>query len=153
MNRRMTQTEAGRITCKLFHEHKLTGWGLRYGNAKRVAGSCDYRHKRITLSKYLLAQRSYEESLNTIVHEIAHALTKGHNHDAVWAAKHRELGGDGKRCFQHHDEQAPIVGRCPHGKEFPRYRWPKRPDAWSCRCRSALLGGPSGKIVWERRAS
>ena len=148
MDRRMTPAEASRITCQLFHEHGLTGWGLKYGNAKRTAGSCDYRHKLITLSKYLMAQRPYEDTLNTITHEIAHALTRGHNHDRVWAAKHRELGGDGKRCFAHDDKHAPIVGRCPHGKEFPRYRMPKQLDVWRCRCRR-----PGGKIVWERRAS
>jgi hypothetical protein len=35
---------------------------------------------------------------DTIIHEIAHALTKGHNHNNVWKRKCIELGGDGQRC-------------------------------------------------------
>src|SRR6185369_17904164 len=30
--------------------------------------------------------------LNTIKHEVAHALTPGHGHDEIWAAKAHELG-------------------------------------------------------------
>jgi hypothetical protein len=149
----MTPAEAARLTRQLFDEHNLVGWKVTFGNAKRIAGTCSQHRKVITYSKYLLAQRSYEDSFDVVTHEVAHAIVGArHGHDRVWQAQHRALGGNGKRCFAHVDEQSPIVGRCPHGKEFARYRMPKRPDAWSCRCRKSAFGGPSGKIVWSKRA-
>ena len=150
--RHMTLAEARQLTQELFREHGLYGWKVAFGNAKRTAGTCNYRTKTITYSKYLMAQRPYADSWQTVTHEIAHALTPlDRGHGPAWKRQHIALGGNGKRCFAHVDKKSPIVGRCPHGKEFARYRMPKRPDAWSCRCRSQLLGGPSGRIVWTRR--
>ena len=40
-----------------------------------------------------------KEVTNTILHEIAHALTPGHHHDRVWKAKAREIGCTGDRCY------------------------------------------------------
>ena len=150
MDRRMTPLEAKRRTRQLLDDHGCSHWLIRLGNAKRQAGSCSYQKKVITLSKYLMAQRSYEDTENTITHEVAHALTMGHGHDAVWQAKHRELGGTGERTIKNHtDKISPWVGVCPHGKQFPRYRQPKRLDAWSCRCPG--FGG--NRVVWQRRVA
>jgi hypothetical protein len=67
----MTSAEALRATGALLREHGLVGWRVGFGHAKRTAGTCDHRMKVITLSKYLLAQRSYEDSMMTITHEVA----------------------------------------------------------------------------------
>ncbi|WRQ08712.1 SprT-like domain-containing protein [Mycobacterium phage miche] len=146
--RPMSPYEAQRITLDLILQHpkELGGYTVKLDNAKRRAGQCNHGLRVISLSKYLMAQRSYEDTHNTITHEIAHALVgPGHRHDAVWSRKHRELGGDGKRCFEHTDEKTPWVGRCPHGKEFGRYRAPKRLEGWRCKCPG------SGAVVWSRR--
>jgi predicted SprT family Zn-dependent metalloprotease len=132
----MSRAEATTLTVNLLCEHGLTpAWGVTFNRARRAAGTCNYRAKTITLSLPLLAQRSYQDSLNTITHEVAHALTPGHNHDRVWQFKHRELGGDGQRCFAHEDHTAPWIATCSHGKVYSRYRAPKNPAAlYSCRC-------------------
>ncbi|AEJ92356.1 SprT [Mycobacterium phage Timshel] len=136
----MTLNDAAEITRDLLHEHGLGDtWRFKFTNAKRTAGICSYRDKTIGLSRYLLARRPYEESLNTITHEIAHALVGGmHGHDAAWQRKHRELGGDGKRCFEHTDLDAPWIGTCGHGKQFARYRRPKTLVGWRCNCRGKV---------------
>ncbi|AGK87556.1 SprT-like protein [Mycobacterium phage HINdeR] len=135
----MPLADAREITERLMQEHGLKGWTFKFTNAKRTAGICIYRDKTIGLSRYLLAQRPYEESLNTITHEIAHALVGGmHGHDAAWQRKHRELGGDGKRCFEHTDLDAPWIGTCGHGKQFARYRRPKTLVGWRCNCRGKV---------------
>ena len=87
----MTRGEAQRITLDLLAEHNLTGWRVMFNRAKRQLGSCNYRTRTITLSSFALAQRSRADSLNTITHEIAHALTRGHGHDWVWQRQHRAL--------------------------------------------------------------
>lgn len=148
MTNHMTPAQARRIATDLLREHGLTGWSVTFDNARRRAGQCSYRTRQISLSKPLMAQRSYDDTMMTITHELAHALVGGrHGHDAVWAAKHRELGGNGKRCFEHFDESAPWIGTCGHGKQFTRYRAPKRLDGWRCRC--AHGGSP---ITWQTRA-
>ncbi|ASR87250.1 SprT-like protease [Mycobacterium phage LastHope] len=145
--RRMSQMEAHQITVGLIREHGLIGWTVAWDNARRRAGQCRYSTRTISLSRALLRQRSYDDTMMTITHEIAHALVgPKHGHNAVWAAKHRELGGNGQRCFEHLDESAPWMGTCSHGKKFARYRAPKRLDGWRCRC--AAGGTP---IVWANQ--
>lgn len=143
----MTETQAYSLLRELFGEHGLEGWRISWSRAKKTAGTCDHRMKVITISTYLLAQRDYADSMMTITHEVAHALTKGHGHDRVWQGQHRALGGNGKRCFQHFDEKAPWMGECPHGKKYPRYRAPKRLDGWTCRCPGR------GPVTWSRNAA
>ena len=41
-----------------------------------------------------------KEIKNTVLHEIAHALTPGHNHDHVWQAKAVSIGCDGERYYR-----------------------------------------------------
>ena len=131
----MGRADAVRITQDLLQQYGLNGWHITFSTSRRKAGTCNYSRRVITLSAPLMAQRTWIESHNTITHELAHALTPGHNHDQVWASKHRELGGDGARCFEHEDHTAPWLGTCSHGKVFPKYRAPKHPDAeYRCKC-------------------
>lgn len=60
-------------------------------------------HKSIELSTKLVQINDVERVRLTILHEVAHALTEGHGHDAVWKAKLLEIGGDGKRCYSSSD--------------------------------------------------
>lgn len=131
----MGMNDAARITRDMIAQHGLTGWNVTFDNQRRRAGACVYSRRLISLSRPLMQQRSFADTHSTITHEIAHALTPGHNHDQVWAAKHIELGGNGKRCFEHEDLSAPWIGTCAHGKVWPKYRAPKRPEAqFTCRC-------------------
>lgn len=133
----MTAAEAVRLTRELLDTHGLHDWTVALNRAKRAAGTCDYRTRTITLSRFLLGQRGRAENMVTITHEVAHALTKGHGHDHVWARKHRELGGDGARCFEAEivDDTAPWVATCEHGRTFHRYRAPRPGARFRCACR------------------
>jgi predicted SprT family Zn-dependent metalloprotease len=83
------------------------GWRFQFDNARRRFGCCNYRTKRITLSKHLTALNDVKEVNNTILHEIAHALTPGHHHDRVWQRKAIEIGCNGKRCYSSKEVVSP----------------------------------------------
>lgn len=77
---------------------ELRYWSVTSNNRKRSFGLCSYTKLEIQLSKILVPLMSDKAIDETIIHEIAHALTRGHGHDSVWKSKCIELGGNGKRC-------------------------------------------------------
>jgi len=83
------------------------GWRFQFDTAKRRFGCCNYRSKRITLSKHLTSLNDVGQVNDTILHEIAHALTPGHHHDRVWQRKAIEIGCNGKRCYSSKDVVSP----------------------------------------------
>ena len=69
------------------------GWTVNFDEGYRILGHCCYHVKAITLSQLHVEQNNRENVLNTILHEIAHALVgPGHGHDMVWQAKARSVG-------------------------------------------------------------
>lgn len=97
----MELVKAQRLAEKLIYKHNLDvkGWTFSFDNARRRFGCCKYRTKKITLSKILTLLNDEGRVKNTILHEIAHALTPGHHHDWVWRQKAIEIGCDGNRCY------------------------------------------------------
>lgn len=68
-------------------------WTFQFNNRKRAMGMCDEAKKVIYLSKTFTLGRSHEEVLNTILHEIAHALAGCKNgHNSVWKAACMRVG-------------------------------------------------------------
>lgn len=90
------------LALDLLHEHGLAqqGWTFVWDSGKRRAGACHYQTKTISGSRYILPMASDEEVRETLLHEIAHALTPGHNHDSVWRRKLIAIGGTGARTHR-----------------------------------------------------
>jgi len=64
------------------------------------AGQCFSRTKKLIQLQPTYVELNEESSVrNTILHEIAHALTPNHNHNKFWKRKAIEIGCDGKRCY------------------------------------------------------
>lgn len=59
---------------------------------KKTLGHCSNGHKAIALSLFHIEADDVAEVRDTILHEIAHALTPGHGHDEVWQAKAMQVG-------------------------------------------------------------
>lgn len=75
------------------------GWSYGFDNARRRCGLCAWREKRISLSIYYTALNRDELILDTVLHEIAHALVgAGHGHDRTWKRKCQEIGARPQRC-------------------------------------------------------
>lgn len=75
-------------------KHNLTDWMFVWNNrtSNHTLGICRHRSKEIHLNKKYALVESEENVIDTIIHEIAHALTKGDGHGELWKAKCRELG-------------------------------------------------------------
>lgn len=98
----MTLPEIKTLAIELMTEHGLIqkGWALRFDNSKRRAGLCNENKRLIGLSKVIVPSMKDEDILDTILHEIAHALVGcKHGHNKVWQRKAREIGCSGKRCY------------------------------------------------------
>lgn len=90
-----------KLAYSLLQEFQLNDWTFRFDHSTRRAGCCNYRDKKISVSLALARNAADEEIRDTLLHEIAHALVgKGHNHDAVWRIKAKEIGCSGERTHQ-----------------------------------------------------
>lgn len=123
-----------------------------WGRAKKQFGCCSYRYNRltgeffdfkITISLPIASLNTWEEVEKCVIHEIAHARTPRHGHDAVWKKECLALGGDGKRCYTPESRGGVIkqppqnrlgykyIGVCICcGKTFPRNR--RTMNAYHC---------------------
>lgn len=94
------QYDAQLVSDTLLKEHPSKeenlwskGWRTNFSKSTNKLGQCSYDEKRIILSLLHLNSASEAEVINTIKHEIAHALAgPGHGHDYVWAEKCEIMG-------------------------------------------------------------
>ena len=77
--------------CK---EHNLEDWEFVVvsSTSKRNIGYCRRFGKRIAIQAHFFFAMTAEQVEETILHELAHALTPGEGHSKVWRAKAIELG-------------------------------------------------------------
>lgn len=100
----------------LLHRHGLANWRFTFDDATRRAGSCQYGRRTITLSRHLARNAPAEEILDTLLHEIAHALVgPKHHHDAVWRARAVAIGGSGQRCHDLRFAPPRYIVQCRNG--------------------------------------
>src|SRR5262245_51513217 len=89
---------------RLMDLHGLSDWSFAYNRRKRRLGLCYYPRKRLELSVHLVARNGDAEVRDTILHEIAHALTgPGHGHDAAWKAACVRVGARPERLAHEAD--------------------------------------------------
>lgn len=106
---------------------------------------------------HLAMMNPITQTRDTILHEIAHALTPGHNHDAVWQTKAVEIGCDGKRCYGF-DVRAPganlYVAACPNCQRIVSRERHRKPRPRACGvCCDAYNGGRFTTrflLVWRK---
>ncbi len=128
----------------------LPGWGLRWSSrAKDQAGQCDYTAREIQLSGLLMSLWEPEQQRDTVLHEIAHALTPGHKHDRVWQAMCVRVGADPSRTWGHNGETripGAWTGTCPAGHVATRHKRPDPRREYVC----IQCGTRSAVVTWEK---
>jgi predicted SprT family Zn-dependent metalloprotease len=137
----MDLKEASLKAIRLMDEHGLLDkhWYFEFDNAKRRAGMCDGGAKRISLSKHITKLNSEREVINTILHEIAHALVGcQHGHNTQWKNMCIKIGARPERCFTSDQKILPDYkytadcGGC--GKTHGYYKKPDLDRKRACKC-------------------
>lgn len=134
---------------------RTNSWSFRWNRAKTICGQCNYGNRTIVLSESYARLNDEAEVLDTILHEIAHALVgPGNGHDLVWKLKAQEIGARPLRCaVSEKQEEGRFIGKCEGcGVEINRYRKPKRMhiEGWYSHTACKRAGKPA-KITWSQK--
>jgi predicted SprT family Zn-dependent metalloprotease len=136
-----------KLALELLAVHGLNDWSFGFNRRKRSLGLCVFHRRTIEVSVFFVLQNPPEEIVDTILHEIAHALVgPRHGHDRVWKQKCREIGAKPQRCGHAEMPEGKWRASCGQcGKKFHRHRKPKRTRGWHCRS----CGPERGKLAWK----
>jgi hypothetical protein len=99
---KMNRTEATKFLRQLLDEHGLSDWRVTLTNNERymnIMGMCVHDKKTIILNAFHVDTHPSVEVLDTIRHEVAHALTPNdRSHGAEWRLKAKSLGANPTQC-------------------------------------------------------
>lgn len=92
----MDRSSASKFCRAKLDKYNLSDWHVRLtsGPNQSFLGLCVYKDKCIIINAYHVDIHPTNEVINTILHEVAHALCPGQGHNEVWENKVRELGCD-----------------------------------------------------------
>lgn len=99
----MDLVAARKLARSLMDQHGLAAWHFGFDRARRRFGCCNFTRKSITLSAALVNLNSEEEVRDTVLHEIAHALTPGDGHGNRWKNTCVQIGAKPERCYKESD--------------------------------------------------
>lgn len=93
----MTRENAAKLLREELDKYGLQDWSVRIipqslDGRHQFLGLCSYKDKCIILNAHHIDIHPDPDVVDTIRHEVAHALTHGHGHDEIWAAKAKEIG-------------------------------------------------------------
>lgn len=135
----MELTEAEAMAKRLIATHLGGTWGFRWDQAKTRLGACHHHTRTISLSRHYAELNGPAEILDTVLHEIAHALTPGGSHGARWKKVAADLGA---RPIARADARSVVqpaprwLASCPAcGATVSRYRRPSAALACASCCR------------------
>ena len=84
---------------ELMDRHGLGDWDLRFNGARTQLGECRTRQKLVLLSRVHAVNGPPERTMDTILHEIVHALAgPDAGHGPAWKAVARRLGATASSC-------------------------------------------------------
>ncbi len=122
-----TREQAAITMCReVLGRHNLTSWHVQLDNAVSRTGLASSSRRTISLSRHFIRLNEPERWMQTILHEVAHAIVgTSHGHDRIWRAKLLEIGGDGRRTSSTKTTNvvpAKWIATCSCGNVFKRMR-------------------------------
>lgn len=137
----MDLKELESIAARELARHGLHGWTFALAKAKRRLGVCKYKEKRIEIAEYYARHSPEESVLDTLLHEVAHAIAgPAAGHGPRWKAVAARLGATPRSCEssgQAVTEPGDWRATCPAcEKTYHRYRRPMTSGVYRCRCRA-----------------
>jgi predicted SprT family Zn-dependent metalloprotease len=135
----MDLKELEAIARRELAKNGLRGWSFGLSRARRRLGVCKYEAKRIEIAEYYARNSPEVSVLDTLLHEIAHAIA-GHSakHGPRWKAVAIRLGATPRSCESSGQavvEPGDWQATCPAcEKTFYLYRQPRSPTGYRCKC-------------------
>ncbi len=136
------------LALELMNIHGIgkLGYTFKFDRSLTRFGSCFWGRrnsndeKYISLSKHLVLINDIEQVRDTILHEIAHALTPYEGHNKTWQRKAIEIGCNGKRCYNSYGSEEvnqpaelfKYIATCVNGHAHYRNKKPKQGRLQSC---------------------
>lgn len=156
----MDLIEAEKIAEELIHKHlnsKLDynkkQWVFEFRPFKRFYGQCNYREKKIIVSSILTLLNDKENFIDTVLHEIAHALAPAREHHGrIWKKICIQIGCRPERCYngEINEPEKKVVYTCPNcGLEVRRHRKTLKDIACGVCCRKFNNGKYSQDFVLQ----
>ena len=147
-----TASELKPRIVSIINQH-LTGWTFRWSNSRRTYGTCFHHGKTISISKPLAELNVWEQTQDTVLHEIAHALAgASHGHDKKWKQICVEIGAKPERCYSTSEVIQPVpkyYAICPScGKVHVRNNFPRR-RKYSCGYCTSVYN-PDYLLEWKQ---
>jgi len=138
------------LAKRLMKEHiQEEGWIFAWNNRKTEFGNCSYSSKTIALSRPLTETNTEEEVLDTILHEIAHAIVgPGMGHGSIWQLTAKGLGSNGLRTSKRARVSKPVKGICLKCEKVVAEA--HRMGSRMRRSFHRACGPTEGKLVWKR---
>lgn len=125
-------------------------YSFQFDGSKKRFGFCSQRRKLISLSKKLTELNTEEIFINTLLHEIVHALAPiTEHHGNVWRAIAKNIGCGGERCYSSEvlKPTHTYIGTCPGcSKTIKRFR--RKQIACSNCCQGVYQS--RFKFVWSK---
>jgi predicted SprT family Zn-dependent metalloprotease len=157
----MDVEELRKLAAREMNRYGLYDWTFAMSNTKRRLGVCKYRTKRIEISEYYALNNSAASVLDTLRHEIAHAIAGPHaRHGPSWKAVAVKLGANPRACDDSHEvvtKPGDWQATCPVcRKTFHLYRRPRSLAGYQCRCQArstltfAFAGDPARAPVFPQ---
>ncbi len=135
----MDVKELEALAAAAFLKHGLKGWTFATTRAKRRLGACNYGAKRIEISEYYAKNNSRESIIDTLLHEIAHALAgPAAGHGPHWKMVAMRIGATPRACARPGEvnlQPGNWQATCPAcGAVIERYRRPRSLTGYRCVC-------------------
>jgi len=142
----MNLNELEEMAGREYRRHGLHGWTFGLATTKRRLGVCKFQSKRIEISAFYALNNPRESVLDTLLHEIAHAIAgPSARHGPAWRAVAIRLGAEPRACDTSLDtvvtpgDWQATCPACNRTSHF--YRQSRRLGGYLCKCvaRSPLV--------------